>query len=760
MTQPQLSTGEQAPAPPPTFEALALGPDVRKALDKMGYVHPTPVQLAVYEPASRGKSLVVQARTGTGKTTAFGLPIVDTLVKRSEAGVQALILTPTRELAIQVARELEQIAEFRGLKVLPVYGGAPMGKQVDALADGVHIVAGTPGRVLDHLRRGTLDPSRIRIFVLDEADEMLSMGFARELNAIIEQLPRERQGLYFSATLPPDVERLATSHLRDPEWVTLSSDQVGALSISHFVYLVREGDKRASLLRIIEVEDPESAIIFCNTKDETERVAEALKNRDFDADWLNGDLDQRERERVMSKTKEGKLRFLVATDVAARGIDISHLTHVINADFPESAEQYVHRTGRTGRAGRTGTAISVVGPKDVGHLYMLRLTYKIRPTERVLPTQGELRTRQEADLVTFLSDAYEHKKSDPVHLAVARRLLTHGSAEAIVAGLLADHLGASGEHDDLSQQAAASRRAKNPPATADAAPPREQAPRQREAKREARGHDERRDQLDQRRGNQEHRGAPSQESNEPRRAQEGRAQEERRDGRQGRDARGARHEDRRDANPRPAKPQHARTHTAPTHEARVGQPHSALSNWEPPADEDDDRPILTGAGRVAHQDGAERGARPPRNAPRGRERPPRGQQMLPSIGFTVEGDTSDADFDNAKTLRPPPRFESQPQERVRENGAASSSQPGGQPGGTNVNVFLNVGKRDGLTVDDVQRILRQDAGVAEATDQDIRIRDRITFVTIRPGELDRTIGAFVGKVIGGRTVHAERARDR
>ncbi|MCW5833623.1 MAG: DEAD/DEAH box helicase [Labilithrix sp.] len=347
-------------APTPTFDAIPLGGEVRRAVDALGYVHPTPVQLAVFDPATRGKSLVVQARTGTGKTAAFGLPIIDTLVKRSQPGVQALILTPTRELALQVGRELEQLAQFRGTKIVPIYGGAPMGRQITALEEGAQVVVGTPGRVLDHLRRGTLDPSNIRIFVLDEADEMLSMGFQKELNAIIETLPKDRQGLYFSATIPPDVERLANNHLRDPEYVTLSSDQIGALSISHFVYLVREGDKRAALARIIEVEDPESAVVFCNTKDETERVAEALKSRGYDADWLNGDLEQRERERVMQATRDGKLRFLVATDVAARGIDISHLASSTPTSRSRRAA-YVHRTGRTGRAGHTGTAISMVG---------------------------------------------------------------------------------------------------------------------------------------------------------------------------------------------------------------------------------------------------------------------------------------------------------------------------------------------------------------------------------------------------------------
>jgi ATP-dependent RNA helicase DeaD len=474
-------------APLPTFDALPLSPDVRKAVDALGWVHPTPVQRAVLEPAGRGKNLVVQARTGTGKTGAFGLPIVDTLVKKSLPKVQALVLTPTRELALQVARELEQLAQFRELKIVAIYGGAPMGRQIEALEQGAQIVSGTPGRVLDHIRRRTLDTSNVKIFVLDEADEMLSMGFAKELHAIAEALPKERQGLFFSATIPPDIERLAVAQLKDPEFITLSSDQVGALEIQHFVYMVRGGhDKRQALIRILEVEDPESAIVFCNTKDETERLAEQLKNAGYDAEWLNGDLEQRERERIMQKTREGKCRFLVATDVAARGIDISHLTHVINADFPEAAEQYVHRTGRTGRAGRTGTAISLVSPKDIGSLYILRLTYKIRPIEKELPTAGELKTRAEADIVQMFVEAFAARPVDPNDLGIARRLITHPDAEKIVAGLVRDHLGA--KPGDPAQLAAEARRAKNPEPEraqlADAHLDRERGRRERERGRE------------------------------------------------------------------------------------------------------------------------------------------------------------------------------------------------------------------------------------------------------------------------------------
>ncbi len=476
MTEPTASSAESPPTEP-TFDVLPLGPEVRRALDKMGYTHPTPVQRAVFEAAAEGRSLVVQARTGTGKTAAFGLPIVDRLVRPSVKAVQALALCPTRELALQVSREIEQIGKYRGAKVVAIYGGASMTKQVEALQGGAQIVVGTPGRVLDHLRQKTLDPSGIRVLVLDEADEMLSMGFARELHAILETLPKNRQGLFFSATIPPDIERLAHAQLKNPELITLSSDQVGALQIAHYVYVLRQADKRDQLMRILEVEDPESAVIFCNTRDETQRLAEALKNRGFDADWLNGDLPQNDRERVMSATREGRLRFLVATDVAARGIDISHLTHVINHDFPETAEQYVHRTGRTGRAGRTGVAISIVGPKDIGNLYLLRLTYHIRPIEKQLPSAGELKTRAEMDVLQLFVEAFAGRTAHADDLSLARRLLTHEDGERIMAGLLRDHLGARG--GDVVGEAAEARRARNPPPQPRPAPtpaPREAAP--------------------------------------------------------------------------------------------------------------------------------------------------------------------------------------------------------------------------------------------------------------------------------------------
>lgn len=476
MTQPATSTENSSP---PTFASMSLSEPVLKALDDLGYIHPTPVQRSVFEPMSKGKDLVVQARTGTGKTAAFGLPIANGLVRPEVAEVQVIILCPTRELALQITRELEALVKYRGIRVTPVYGGAPMGRQIQQLKDGAQVLVGTPGRVLDHLGRETLKPDRVKAFVLDESDEMLSMGFLPQITEIWSALPKGHQTLLFSATLPSDVQRIAETRLNDPEFITLSGDHIGALEIRHFVYL-SHGDKTQNLIQILEIENPESAIIFCNTRDETKKVALALQQQGYSADWLNADLAQTEREKVMARTREGKLRYLVATDVAARGIDISHLTHVINHDFPESAESYVHRTGRTGRAGRTGEAISLITPGDIGHLYMLRLTYKIFPVEKSLPTARELRSREETDLVQMFVEATRGRRTHPDDLALARRLLTHEQAEVVVANLLRDHLGA---RPDALEEATAARRAEAPKPVAEPARTNEEPKRQRGPRR-------------------------------------------------------------------------------------------------------------------------------------------------------------------------------------------------------------------------------------------------------------------------------------
>jgi ATP-dependent RNA helicase DeaD len=442
-------------AEPPSFDALSLSAEVRRAVDDLGYRVPTPVQLAVYEPAKRGSDLVVQARTGTGKTAAFGLPLVDGLVRKKAVGTstgpQAVVLCPTRELALQVAREITALGVHTGLSVCSVYGGAAMSPQIEALKQGPQIIVGTPGRVLDHIARGTLDVKGVRVFVLDESDEMLSMGFLPQIDKIWSELPKSIQVLLFSATVPREVLRIADSRLKQPQFITLSGDHIGALEINHFVY-ISQGNKHDELLQLLEIENPESAIIFCNTRDETKQVAGVLQAHGYNADWLNADLPQNEREAVMKRTREGMLRFLVCTDVAARGIDISHLTHVINFDFPESTEQYVHRTGRTGRAGRTGTAIALVAPGELGNLYILRLQYKIRPVEKQLPSALEVRTRAETDVLQQLAEQMRDAPSAEVQ-ALARRLLTHDDAERLIAGLLQGHLAAHHEPWLSAQQA-------------------------------------------------------------------------------------------------------------------------------------------------------------------------------------------------------------------------------------------------------------------------------------------------------------------
>jgi len=441
-----------------SFDSFALSTEIRRALDEMGYLAPTAVQHAVFQSVVEHRDIIVQSRTGTGKTAAFALPIIDRMGS-DESHVRVLVLAPTRELAIQSAREMQRIGKYKNVKTVTVYGGAPMERQIRELRKGVQIVSGTPGRVLDHMNRGTMDLSHLRTLVLDETDEMLSMGFARELNAILEQLPPKRQTLCFSATIDEAIQRTADKFLNQPEFISLSSDIVSPEEIAHFVYLVTGKNRVGDLIAILEVEDPESAIIFCNLRSETERVAQELQQAGFSADWLNGDLPQTEREKVMARTRKGELRYLVATDVAARGIDISHLTHIINYSFPEAVVSYIHRTGRTGRAGRTGTAISLVSAKELGSLYYLRLEYKISPIERSLPTRGELRTRKEADRIELLSQAIV-KSPDAEDISLARRLLTHPNVEHILGGLLHAFFGARAA--DVDEESAAARRARQP----------------------------------------------------------------------------------------------------------------------------------------------------------------------------------------------------------------------------------------------------------------------------------------------------------
>ncbi|GAA1159561.1 DEAD/DEAH box helicase [Nocardioides aquiterrae] len=347
-----------------TFADLGLDAKVLKALDDVGYETPSPIQAATIPSLLAGRDVVGLAQTGTGKTAAFALPILSRLDLHQKSP-QALVLAPTRELALQVCEAFERYAaHIRGVHVLPVYGGQGYGVQLSALRRGVHVVVGTPGRIMDHLDKGTLDLSELRFLVLDEADEMLNMGFAEDVETILADTPAEKNVALFSATMPAQIRRISQKYLNDPEEITVKNKTATASNITQRYLMVSYPQKVDALTRILEVENFEGMIVFVRTKNETETLAEKLRARGLSAAAINGDVAQAQRERTVNQLKSGKLDILVATDVAARGLDVERISHVVNYDIPTDTESYVHRIGRTGRAGRSGDAISFVTPRE------------------------------------------------------------------------------------------------------------------------------------------------------------------------------------------------------------------------------------------------------------------------------------------------------------------------------------------------------------------------------------------------------------
>ncbi len=420
------------------FTDLTLSEPLLAALDELGYETPTPVQASAIPMVATGLDLMVQSQTGTGKTAAFGIPLVEGLVPDKD--IKALILCPTRELAKQVTEELNSLSKFKRIRSVPVYGGASLEKQVAEMRF-AHIVVGTPGRVLDHLRRKTLKLDAVTSLVLDEADEMLSRGFAQELEQIMQFIPKERQTLLFSATIPEDIKRYARRYMNEPEFLSLIEENVASDDVEHVYYMVSGVGRCRDLCNIIGFEEPRSAIIFTNTRKDSEMVARALKKKGYDAEYLNGDLPQRERERVMQRSKNKELPFLVATDIAARGIDISDLSHVINFTLPESPEVYIHRTGRTGRAGAKGTAISLIGPREIGVYYYLKRIYNVALQERFVLSEAEILLRREEketnELIESVLTSIDAPARKPQDLKRANRILERENAAEVVQVLLA-----------------------------------------------------------------------------------------------------------------------------------------------------------------------------------------------------------------------------------------------------------------------------------------------------------------------------------
>ena len=362
-----VSTSDSAAAGAATsgFDDLGLDDRLLRTLRQLGYESPTPIQAATIPLLLGGRDVVGLAQTGTGKTAAFALPALQLLDLRHGKSPQALVLAPTRELAVQVCEAFQAYAAgLPGVHVLPVYGGQGYGVQLSALARGVQVVVGTPGRIMDHLDKGTLDLSELRLLVLDEADEMLSMGFVEDIETILAATPADKQVALFSATMPPAIRRLSGTYLRDPEEVMLRGRTATATNVRHRHLMVSYPQKVEALTRLLETENFEGMIVFVRTKNETETLAEKLQARGFSASAINGDVAQPQRERTIGQLKSGKLDILVATDVAARGLDVDRISHVVNFDIPTDTESYVHRIGRTGRAGRSGEAISFVTPRE------------------------------------------------------------------------------------------------------------------------------------------------------------------------------------------------------------------------------------------------------------------------------------------------------------------------------------------------------------------------------------------------------------
>lgn len=417
-----------------TFQEIKLSKEVLDAINAMGFEEFTPIQAETIPLSLQGQDIIGQAQTGTGKTAAYGIPLVERL-DPSLDHVQALVVTPTRELAMQVAAELNRIGQFKQVRTLPVYGGQDINRQIRSLAKGQHIIVGTPGRLLDHLRRRTLRLNQLQTVVLDEADEMLNMGFIDDIKSILKEIPTQHQTMLFSATMPQAIKDLAEHFMQQPEIITIKAKELTVPSIEQYYYEVKESQKFDVLCRLLDINNPDSAIVFGRTKRRVSELAEALSKRGYSADGIHGDLTQSKRDSVMRLFRDGAIDILVATDVAARGLDVSGVTHVFNFDIPQDPESYVHRIGRTGRAGQTGEAITFMTPREINQLRTIEQLIKRKIARRPLPTltqaiEGQQRLTVEKLLQTIDSNGIEPYK------ALAETLLDETDSVLLLAAAL------------------------------------------------------------------------------------------------------------------------------------------------------------------------------------------------------------------------------------------------------------------------------------------------------------------------------------
>lgn len=417
-----------------TFKELGVTLPILKALEKMGFEEATPIQEDTIPLAMAGKDVIGQAQTGTGKTAAFGIPMIEDF-EVSVKKIQGLVVAPTRELAIQVSEEINRLARIKGIRVLPVYGGQHMQRQIRALKEGPQIVVATPGRLLDHMRRKTIQIDSVKTVVLDEADEMLNMGFIDDIKDILKGISSDRQTLLFSATMPREIRNIASTMMKSPTVIKVKATEMTVKNIEQSFIEVPERNKFNTLTNHLDINEPELAIVFSRTKKRVDEIAEGLQARGFRAEGIHGDLTQGKRMSVLNKFKQGRVEVLVATDVAARGLDISGVTHVYNFDIPQDPEGYVHRIGRTGRAGKTGEALSFVTPREIAHLHVIEKTIKTK-IKRVMPPSNQDALRGQQQLaIEKLTKAIDTKDLKPYHESATELLEDNDSITVIAAAL-------------------------------------------------------------------------------------------------------------------------------------------------------------------------------------------------------------------------------------------------------------------------------------------------------------------------------------
>ena len=416
------------------FEKMGLSHEVITAIAKMGFEAPTAIQEQAIPIAMTGRDIIGQAQTGTGKTAAFGIPMIEKIDSETRI-VSGLVITPTRELAVQVAEELNTIGQVKNIRALPIYGGQDIIRQIKALKNKPQIVVGTPGRLMEHMRRKTLRLQEVETVILDEADEMLNMGFIEDIETILQGVPTERQTLLFSATMPLSIQNLARQFMNNPEFIKVQSKEVTVPNTKQHFLEVQEKQKFDVLCRILDLHSPKLALIFCRTKRRVNELFEALNKRGYSADAIHGDLTQSKRDSVMRDFKRGTIEILVATDVAARGLDISNISHVYNFDIPQDAESYVHRVGRTGRLGRAGNAISFVTPRELCHLRLIEKTTKRKIIRLSIPTFNDALEGQQRITVEKLKQVIQEENIGQ-YKELAERLLDETDSITLLSAAL------------------------------------------------------------------------------------------------------------------------------------------------------------------------------------------------------------------------------------------------------------------------------------------------------------------------------------